>query len=1038
MDRVFVVVIVLISCQLHSLRCDDGIIINSDEAYDGSSVTGGPSSQTVSSRQDSSTYSEIVSHKETTHYPSSEKGTDVTTSNTVGIKRPSSQVPLKKNTTTASVLNKQTVTVPISESHGPHVAVPSAATISINPLAAMLGQLLQSPQANTILGLIFGQNHTDELAQLLSHLTSSSQGGLSQEGLSELLNNPEAQAVMKQVFQHGSVGNMLKTLLPNMLPVLNDITPAQLFQAVGNMVTGSGTGGHSSNGAIFQAIMSALPSIAGSSVSAVLKNFGVDVNATDVMKQIAELVSLFREQGNITALQELAVNATGPAGMMLDVLPLANSLGQMMNPETVSDENICLADFSAYIQGLLTKQMWAIKMLDASGKPGRSILKGALQFLGNYDECREITGTPNTTVPRVVNGEYWEMAFAFPEELGMVMDGRASLSARMPGIKWGFCLPRSCNVSTVTHAISLVPLKWLGSELVSASPRTVDDWKEDASAITAIIILVLIASLSVIGTCYDVVSGWLALRRAKKYEEEDFLDGFKASRAFVSEDGNRIWRLSSGISMTAMNGRRVYPLDEDGGPNHMTTSMSGGDGGHLQEDDMEEEEQPHISNTANYDSFGRKMLLAFSIPRNAEKILSTASGEGNLGCIHGIRVLSMAWVIFGHSASWSPLKTVENIVDYMDRAKDFTMQALINATLSVDTFFLLSGCLVCYLFLKESKKSLTGRPTVKQMILYYVHRYCRLTPVYMIFIMAYTGLMRHIVEGPISFDAELKDADNCRTHWWTNLLYINNIYKNDEMCLGWSWFLANDMQFYVVAPLALLPIAFGLDALGIIVMSAFLVIHISTYGYYEYHLKGATMLLNQPDYFKYIYFVPWCRVGVYGIGLFLGYLLHKTKCKAKIPRFALVLGWQIALVIGLMCTYYPYSDWKDGILDWDLNTLITFTTLSRPGWAVFVSWIIFVCCTGNGGVVNRILSWGAWMPMGKLTYCAYLIHPALLSYTEFSTRTLVYNNVIQISYHFIGTFAVAYALAFILCVFVESPCLGLEKAVLAKMKLKKR
>ncbi|XP_046563545.1 nose resistant to fluoxetine protein 6-like [Haliotis rubra] len=1033
MDRVFVAIIVLLSCQLQSLRCDDGFI---DEAYDGFTVTGGPSSETDTPGQDSMT----GFSQQTTPHSSSQEINKMTTSNSMGIESSISQVTLEKKTKAASVSNQQTVTVP--NNHIPDGSVPSA-SVSINPLAAIAGLLMQSPQAKNILGLIFGQNNigkleelfrnvtsSTEVAELFGNLTSSGQGGPSREGLSKLLNNPSVQAVMEQVFLQ--VQNMLKSFVPNISPSLDNITPAQLFQAVSDMINGSGTGGNSSTGAIMQAVMSALPSVSGS-LSAVLKNFGVNVNATDVMEQISELVPVFREQGNVTALQELAANATGPVGMLLDVLPLAINLGQMMKPEMVSNENLCLADFSAFVQSLPSKQMWALRMLDASGKPGTSILQGAVQFIGNYDECREISVTLNTTVPRVVHGEYWELTFAYPKSLGKLMV--VPMLVGIPGIGWGFCLPRSCNVSSVTHAVSMVPLEWFGTELISASSRTTDDWKEDASAIAAMVILVLIASLSVIGTCYDVVSGWLALRKANRDDEEEFVDGFKESKAFVSEDGNRIWRLSNGISMVAMNGRRVYPMDEDG--DQMTTVMGGGDGGHLQEEDSDDEERPHTSNTAYNDSFGRQLLLAFSITRNAEKILSSASGEGNLGCIHGIRVLSMAWVILGHSLSMSTLTTTENLIDFSTRVKDFTMEAVLNGTLSVDTFFLLSGCLVCYLFLRESKKTITGRPTVKQMVLYYVHRYWRLTPVYMIVVMAYTGFMRHLAEGPLSNADSLKDAENCRSNWWTNLLYINNIYKNDEMCLGSSWFLANDMQFHVVAPLALLPIAFGLEALGIIVMFAFLVIHISTYGYFEYHLKGATLSVHQADFFQYIYFVPWCRVGVFGIGLFLGYVLHKTKCKVKLPRFVLVLGWQLALAIGLMCTYFPYDDWKDGIPDWDLNTTIIYTTLSRPGWAVFVSWIIFVCCTGNGGVVNRLLSWGAWMPLGRLTYGAYLLHPIILSYTMLTLRKLVYANLVEMSYHFIGTFVVSYGMAFILCVLVESPCVGLEKAVLTKMKLKR-
>lgn len=33
---------------------------------------------------------------------------------------------------------------------------------------------------------------------------------------------------------------------------------------------------------------------------------------------------------------------------------------------------------------------------------------------------------------------------------------------------------------------------------------------------------------------------------------------------------------------------------------------------------------------------------------------------------------------------------------------------------------------------------------------------------------------------------------------WRNLLYIQNLFKHQEMCVNWTWSLACEMQFYVV------------------------------------------------------------------------------------------------------------------------------------------------------------------------------------------------------------------------------------------------
>jgi peptidoglycan/LPS O-acetylase OafA/YrhL len=84
----------------------------------------------------------------------------------------------------------------------------------------------------------------------------------------------------------------------------------------------------------------------------------------------------------------------------------------------------------------------------------------------------------------------------------------------------------------------------------------------------------------------------------------------------------------------------------------------------------------------------------------------------------GIRVLSMAWVILGHTL-YIHKAHVANI-DYveLDLPKRLWMQIVLQSTFSVDTFFVLSGFLATFMLLKYLKTR--GRINFG---LYYFHRH---------------------------------------------------------------------------------------------------------------------------------------------------------------------------------------------------------------------------------------------------------------------------------------------------------------------------
>lgn len=47
-----------------------------------------------------------------------------------------------------------------------------------------------------------------------------------------------------------------------------------------------------------------------------------------------------------------------------------------------------------------------------------------------------------------------------------------------------------------------------------------------------------------------------------------------------------------------------------------------------------------------------------------------------------------------------------------------------------------------------------------------------------------------IGDGPLWKHRISLEQERCQASWWKNLLYINNYYGNDALCMFQSWYLA--------------------------------------------------------------------------------------------------------------------------------------------------------------------------------------------------------------------------------------------------------
>lgn len=198
-----------------------------------------------------------------------------------------------------------------------------------------------------------------------------------------------------------------------------------------------------------------------------------------------------------------------------------------------------------------------------------------------------------------------------------------------------------------------------------------------------------------------------------------------------------------------------------------------------------------------------KYFDAFKLINNLNKILfaRNKNGDKNLDILNGIRVLSMFWIILGHSFFYTLRSSIVNPGVVFEFLQSFTFNFVISGAYAVDIFFWLSGFLGTYLLMAEMKKK-NGK--MQPFWLIYLHRFLRLVPLYMLTMLIYWFLMSIAGTGPIFFMYKEEGTKYCSKVWWTHILFINNFYEIDPKindCMGWTWYLANDFQFFLLVPL---------------------------------------------------------------------------------------------------------------------------------------------------------------------------------------------------------------------------------------------
>ena len=437
-----------------------------------------------------------------------------------------------------------------------------------------------------------------------------------------------------------------------------------------------------------------------------------------------------------------------------------------------------------------------------------------------------------------------------------------------------------------------------------------------------------------------------------------------------------------------------------------------------------------------------QIFQGFSLYHNTIKLFNTdTTGSDTLACINGIRFLSISWVFLGHTYfAFEGKLFINNLFSMLDpgsSTNSVAFMAIKNGAFSVDSFFFIGAVLSSYLTLKQLDKA--NGASVKCGIMFYVHRYLRISGLYAMVIGLHATFIKFLATGPQSQFMAIEEY--CQVGWWTNLLYINVWFdgKMEGSCVGVSWYLSNEMWMFIFSPLIIYPL-WKWEKIGI--ASAVLCVVGFTAGLIANAIvDDVSFNLMMPigkDQGDDFYFMPWYRAQPYIMGLIFGYILFKLRNKPLgISKITSLWIWAFAGLLGALCVYGPYdtgmfSQVNDG-KETSKAVIISYVGLSKLGWSLALGWVILACVKGHGGPINSILSWGLFTPLGRMSYCIYLIHMTVIDYVvSLHSYTITFTQTLAI-YYIIAILMVSTGVAYALVMVFEAPFMHMEKLLYAAL-----
>lgn len=466
---------------------------------------------------------------------------------------------------------------------------------------------------------------------------------------------------------------------------------------------------------------------------------------------------------------------------------------------------------------------------------------------------------------------------------------------------------------------------------------------------------------------------------------------------------------------------------------------------------------------SNERSWRTIIIESFSLKKNLEKFLyirenSTTSIDQQatgyareasfnrstfFNTITGLKCIGLFWIICGHTFLVSPI-TNKNIL-YADKlTQTYLANIYLSAHLLVDTFFALSGLLASFFLFKEGA---IGSVSTKGWIVLTLHRYWRLTPIYLLSYWFTKSVGFLVNSGPMwdYMTAEQSPRLNCNRESWTEaILHLSDFKSPKEHCVPFAWFIANGIKFWMVTPIYLMLIYKSMRrgymvVMGTVIANIVLVTvlamrsDVDMKSLIEFKPESADNILNN---MTEVYTRPYSRISPYLIGLVAGhlvYLIDTNKLEVNLSKNTKTIIWTLFSITTIVMVFVVKIanglPLEDAAVPWVFG--IT-TAVIRPLWALCTCWLVFALAQGQAKWLANFLSAKCWRVIVKLSFCAYLAQGEVIAQLYLSAGSADSFNYIDLICRPIVVVALTCAVSFIMVLLIEYPLCGIEELVLPK------